>query len=58
MVREKLALKGLAHEICTHFQRGTVLNRQVLLFNLIGKEEITDVDSAGSLAGTALTILQ
>ena len=35
-----------------------MFNRQVALLNLICKEEITNVDGAGALTGTFLTIFE
>ena len=55
---KQFALQRLAGEISNHLGCQAVFNGQVALFNLVGQEEITNVDSTGSLARAALILLE
>ena len=55
---EQLSLQWFGEIISGHFQCGAIINCQVPLLDLICKEEITNVDSAGALTGTFLTVFE
>ena len=53
---EYFTLQGLGHEVPPHLSSGTESNLQVSFTNLVCKEEVTDVQCPGPLAGALLPI--
>ena len=53
---EQLPLQGLGEEIPPHLRGGPESNLQISFTNLVCKEEVTDVQCPGPLAGALLSI--
>ena len=53
---EQLPLQGLGKEISQHLRCGPESNFQISLTDLVCKEEVTDVQCPGPLAGALLPI--
>ena len=50
------SLQWFGEEVSNHFGGWAVINCQVAFFNLVGQEEITNVEGTSSLAQTLLTV--
>ena len=50
------ALQWFGEEVANHLGGWAKFNGQVALFNLVGQEEVTNVEGTSSLARTSLTI--